>query len=99
MKDLRCDICGGEGPITVYASPFGPWSTAYCEECLKVGAEDYFAVVIKAAIAGGRDKVEDWIEEIIAGTLQRTGISPERFNQDVAEKIKLKEARGLYYEA
>lgn len=44
MAGTRCDCCNRERPTQVAASPLGPVSSAYCQECAEAGAEPEWTV-------------------------------------------------------
>lgn len=49
-----CEVCNREREVHVGASPFGPISFAYCNECLTEGAEPEFVLdYLWNDVAGG----------------------------------------------
>lgn len=43
--DGKCDVCGKEEKVAVFASSMGAVSFAYCEDCCKRGLEPYSAII------------------------------------------------------
>jgi len=64
----NCDIC--EKPaFMVAASPMGPISLAYCEECLDAKRENW-NVLVGGLIGYEKGTEADWVKPIIEATLK-----------------------------
>lgn len=74
MSDIRkCEVCGKEREVHVRSSACGPISFAYCEECLKCGAEPYGALVSYLACACISDTTElnkGYVQSVVEPTLR-----------------------------
>lgn len=57
---MKCCVCGSEKDIHVCSSRFAPMSSAYCEDCLRQGKENYNILVSYYSCAG--EKMEDFNE-------------------------------------
>lgn len=83
----KCDVCGQEAEVRVYAMPYVPGSFAYCPECLRANAHPYGIVVNNTAMCGGLDQCAWGWRLVVHGTLRRLGIDKETFDRDVNEAI------------
>lgn len=54
-----CDVCDRSDVIGVFASPFGPISFAYCDECALADASPRWLVVWKILDAGGVEHLRE----------------------------------------
>lgn len=41
----KCEVCGTETQVAVVSSSLGPYSSAYCKECLNRGLEPYKSII------------------------------------------------------
>ena len=83
----KCDVCGKETDKTyVAASAYGPVSYAYCEDCLHLGREPYYALVVYIAGAGHfpEDIAPDYVKDV-RRQLAMCGINEEKFIKDVED--------------
>lgn len=73
MSGSTCDVCGG-GPTTVCNSACGATSFAYCDECLRAGAEPFGVLVSDFVIRDvlSRDRMSRADEVMLAATLKRS---------------------------
>jgi hypothetical protein len=93
----KCNVCGKEAELSVAASTCGACSYAYCQDCLKAGAEPYDALVSYIWCAGGRlEYINDTYKHIIAATLERVHKTPREFWEDVKKED---EAWEIYNES
>lgn len=80
----KCEVCGKEGPVVVCSSTLGPFSFAYCEDCLHAGAEPYWFTVNAVALCGlWPDDVNEAFQEKIRSVLKYLNRSEEVFKADV----------------
>ena len=80
----KCDVCGKDGQVVVCCSALGPFSFAYCEECLNAKAEPYWFVVNTVAICGEwPNDVNEAYQKIIRDILKYLNKSEEEFKEDV----------------
>lgn len=95
MEDIRnCECCGKTSKVHVAASNCGPISFAYCEDCLKSGAEPYGALLGHLSGAFDIDQVDDYktilgdsLLKTIEATLELNSISEEKFIDDLKGAI------------
>lgn len=84
----KCAVCGKEGEVFVAASACGAISFAYCEDCLRAGAEPYDELVSYISCAGNSPEyINDTYLKIIRDTLSRLNITEEQFWKDVKQSI------------
>ena len=85
MRAGKCDVCGKEtDDLYVCSSTCGATSFAYCEDCLKAGAEPYSDLVNYISLAGYRpEDINPYYLAVIKATLERLNISEEKFWRDV----------------
>ncbi|KAB2676745.1 hypothetical protein F9K85_09625 [Brucella tritici] len=57
-----CDVCEKSELVGVAASALGPFSCAYCGECLKRNAEPEWA--FEATFESCGEEVADWVKRI-----------------------------------
>lgn len=88
MAGSVCDVCGGQS-VGVASSALGAVSFAYCERCLKENAEPYYMLASTIAMCGGRDKIADWMQPVIEGTLKVAGRTLEDLDRDIEREIKM----------
>jgi len=80
----KCAVCGKEGEVFVACSACGAISFAYCEDCLRAGAEPYGELVSYISCAGDSpEDINNTYLEIIHNTLDRLNKSEEQFWEDV----------------
>ena len=80
----KCAVCGKEGEVFIACSACGAISFAYCEDCLRAGAEPYDELVSYISCAGDSPEgINDTYLEIIHNTLSRLNKSEEQFWEDV----------------
>lgn len=80
----KCDVCGKAGPVVVRCSSMGPFSFAYCQECLSKGAEPYWFMVSTVAISGlWPDGVSETEQQKVRKVLQYLQRSEEEFKTAV----------------
>ena len=92
----KCDTCGNEGELFVYALPGIPMSVANCQVCLDVCAYPYYILVGNTAMIGGVKEAADWWKEAILISLARHGKTLKQFNEDVENDIKaMQEGEGM----
>ncbi len=52
-SDIRnCEVCGVKSDVFVKSSALGPFSFAYCKDCLQKGLEPYGALLASVAVVG-----------------------------------------------
>lgn len=86
----KCSVCKVNEAKGVYASRIAPVSLAYCESCLRKGAESYGVLVTKIASIKTTNpdlKLTPKYEIILAATLDITGHTKEEFEKDVTTKM------------
>lgn len=81
----KCNVCGKEtDKLYVCCSSCGAESFAYCEDCLRAGAEPYSALVSYISCAGNKpEDINEAYRNIIKATLKRLNVSEEKFWADV----------------
>lgn len=76
----RCDVCGANTETFVCCSACGGMSFAYCEECLKAGAEPWGVLIDYISIAGHYpEDINEDFREIVRNTCKRCGKTESEF--------------------
>lgn len=80
----QCEVCGKETMVVVCSSSMGPFSFAYCEDCLRAGAEPYWFLVNVISMSGTwPDSVNEACQEKIRSVLKYLSRSEDDFKADV----------------
>lgn len=82
-KKLTCEVCNKNEAVGVASGACGPVSSAYCQDCLKKGAEPYGYLVGYISMAGtSREEIHESYYSIIKATCEVTGRTEEQFWKD-----------------
>lgn len=85
----KCDVCSKNGETFVGSSTLGAVSFAYCEECLRSGAEPYGLLAYTLSMFGSdwENGMREEYHIIIKATLEATEKNYDELKQDVAKII------------
>jgi hypothetical protein len=92
MKESKmiCSVCGEPKAEGVFASRIAPVSSAYCRSCSEKGAEPYGVLVTRVAHLQSlrpEYKLSSKLLFVKRITLEVTGITEEKFLEDVRKRI------------
>lgn len=87
-QKLLCGVCNKNEQVGVCCVPGVPYSTGYCEECLRADAHPYDILVAQTAILGGIEGTNLAWQEMILNTLIHLEKEIEEFEEDVQESIR-----------
>ena len=86
---MKCDVCGKEGEVFVASSAYGAVSFAYCDDCLLIGREPYWAIVSYIACAGRfPEDINEEYQKDVRRQLELHSINEEQFIQDIEKEIR-----------
>ncbi len=84
----KCAVCGKQTEVYVASSSIGAVTYAYCEDCLRAGAEPWSDLVFNCAICGPYpESVNTQFRETVRNTCRHLGKTEEEFQADVNEAI------------
>ena len=87
-EDGKCAVCGAEGPVFVCSGMCGGISNAYCEECLRSGAEPWGDLVFYISCAGSYpEDINVAYREIVRATCDRLGKTEQEFTDAVKQEL------------
>lgn len=78
-----CEVCGSNQPVGVFSVPGVPYSAAYCQTCIDVGAHPWGVLVATTACVGSLEMMNDEWKEMVFATCRRLNKTVEEFNADV----------------
>ena len=84
---IKCQVCGHDGEIFAACSICGGVIFAYCEECLKSGAEPWYDLATYIAFSGGKypEDINESFREAAKATCERLNRTEEDFIKTVNE--------------
>lgn len=83
-KHGKCQVCGKETNIAVFASAMGGCSFAYCEDCAVHGYEPYGEMVAYISCAGRwPDDINEMYQELVRHNLKFHNKTEAEFARDV----------------
>lgn len=85
-----CEVCQKNESIGVASSSLGAISFAYCESCLRDGAEPYGLIVSILSMVGHnwQNAVAEYIHDIVSASLEASGKSYDELVHDVDNSIE-----------